>query len=371
MDPNQKPRSGFKGTIEYIRLLDLVQVSCLAQLTHTIQVDSEGVGGRIYLESGHVVHAESVGLAGEESFYEMLSWDGGHFETFAVSEGIARSINRTWEYLLIEAIRNQKIRVGSGGPNSGYSGFSRSFLGTINDIGLTDLVQLICMDDTDRVLDVSSESFAGKIYVRKGQVCHAETGDLKGEEAFYRLMSARSGCFVTSAESVEGDSTISMPWEYLLMETMRYLDEISGVVDEQKVKVRSESLLQKVRKKSMAGKVRLAMTADKETRDLLIRDSSRMVQIAVLSNPRITDGEVASIAYSRHVDEEVLRRIAGSREWIRFYPVRLALATNPKTPLSISMKLIAGLNRQDLKNIARSKSVPSVVANEARRRMPK
>ena len=102
-----------------------------------------------------------------------------------------------------------------------------------------------------------------------------------------------------------------------------------------------------------------------------MRDSNRMIQVAVMSNPRISDGEVVAIAYSRQVDDEVLRRIAADKEWIRLYPVRLALATNPKTPIAIARKLVPTLKRQDLKNISRSKSVPNLVANEARRFLPK
>ena len=96
-----------------------------------------------------------------------------------------------------------------------------------------------------------------------------------------------------------------------------------------------------------------------------------MIQVAVISNPRITDSEVAAIAYSRNVDEEVLRKIAADNEWVRLYPVRLALVTNPKTPIAISRKLVATLNLKDLKNISRSKSVPTVVAHEAVRHVPK
>jgi hypothetical protein len=113
------------------------------------------------------------------------------------------------------------------------------------------------------------------------------------------------------------------------------------------------------------------MTADKETRGILIRDTNRVIQVAVISNPKITDNEVAAIACSRQVDDEVLRKIAADKEWMRLYPVRLALATNPKTPISISRKLVPTLNYQDLKNISRSKSVPALVASEARRLVPK
>jgi len=121
----------------------------------------------------------------------------------------------------------------------------------------------------------------------------------------------------------------------------------------------------------MAEKIRLAMTADKETRTILMRDSNRMIQVAVISNPKITDSEVAAIAHSRQVDDEVLRRIAADKEWIRLYPIRLALASNPKTPVAIARKLVPTLNRQDLKNISSNKSISTVVANEARKLSPK
>ena len=185
------------------------------------------------------------------------------------------------------------------------------------------------------------------------------------------MLTAHSGSFATLPCPAEGDVTIDIPWEYLLIEAMRFLDEESGIVDEEQAESRAETLLQKVQKKKMSEKIRLAMTADKETSGILIRDSNRMIQVAVISNPKITDGEVAAIAYSRQVDDEVLRRIAADKEWIRIYPVRLALATNPKTPIAISRKLVPTLNRQDLKNISRSKSVPNFVANEARRLLPK
>ena len=162
----------------------------------------------------------------------------------------------------------------------------------------------------------------------------------------------------------------TVPWEHLLIEAMRFLDEESGVIDEEQAENRAETLLQKVLKKKMSEKIRLAMTGDKETRGILIRDSNRMIQVAVISNPKITDGEVAAIAYSRHVVGGPAR-IASDKEWTRLYPVRLALATNPKTPITFARKLIPTLKRQDLKSISLSKSVPNLVANEARRLLPK
>lgn len=368
----EQASGGFNGTIDYIRLIDLIQVTCLAKMSRTVKVDSSEATGKIYLDSGNVVHAESKEAEGEDGFYEMLGWDGGHFETLPLPDDVTPSISRAWEYLLIEAIRLHRedaAPVGEKAANEAQNP-PRAYFGTINDIGLTDLVQLICMDNTDRIIEVQSEELTGRVHIRAGQVCHAETGDLKGEQAFFRMFSVKSGTFVTLPDPGDGEVTINMPWEYLLLEAMRYLDEASGEDDEEEARKKADGLLQTVRRKKVAEKIRLAMTADKETRNILIRDSNRMVQLAVIANPKITDTEVAAIAYYRQVDEEVLRRIAGQREWIKLYPVRLALATNPKTPLSIATKLIPTLNRMDLRNISRSKSVPILIANEARKLVP-
>ena len=367
MDDVQAGSRGFRGTIQYIRLIDLIQVSCLAKLSHTIKVESPSATGYAYLDSGNVVHVESGDKIGEECFFELLQWERGHFETLPLPGDVRVSINRPWEYLLIQAINLSGEKVsGEEGPYEAQNQ-SRGFWGTINEIGLTDLVQLACLDSVDRIVEVNSETLTGTIHIRGGQVGHAQTGDLVGREAFFKMLTVHGGSYVTLPGSTEGDITINEPWEHLLIEAMRFLDEIAGAIDEEQAEQRAETLLQKVLKKKTAEKIKLALTADKETRGILIRDSNRMIQVAVICNPKITDGEVAAIAYSRHVDDEVLRRIAAEKEWLRIYAVRLALATNPKTPPAVSRKLIPTLNRQDLKSISLSKSVPNFVANEARR----
>ena len=360
----------FSGTIEYIRLIDLIQVSCLAKMSHIIKVESPAGSGRVCLDSGNVVHTESGGTIGEEAFWKLLQWEKGRFETLPLPEGVTVSINRPWEYLLIHAISLPSGKANDENPTAVHQHRSRGFWGIINDIGLAELVQLICLDTVNRILEVHSDTLTGTIHIRDGQVCHTQAGDFQGREAFFKILTAHSGTFVTLPGSTEEHVTINVPWEHLLIEAMRFIDE-SSMSDEDKAVEIVESLRQKVQKKKVSEKIRLAMTADKETRGILIRDTNRVIQIAVISNAKITDGEVASIACSRHVDEEVLRKIAADKEWMRLYPVRLALASNPKTPIAISRRLVPTLNRQDLKNLSRSKSVPNVVANEARRNLPK
>ncbi len=113
------------------------------------------------------------------------------------------------------------------------------------------------------------------------------------------------------------------------------------------------------------------MKGDKEARAVLIRDPSKIIQHAIISNPRISEGEVTMLAASRSIDEEVLRKIAGNREWMKLYQVRLALATNPKTPVPIATRLVPTLMQKDLKPLAKSKTVPSAVAQAALRETKK
>lgn len=130
-----------------------------------------------------------------------------------------------------------------------------------------------------------------------------------------------------------------------------------------------ESAAQRIKELTIPQKVRLAMTGGKEARTILILENNRAVQLAILDNPKLTQSEVVGIAQSRSVSDDVLRKIAANREWIKLYPVRLALVKNPKTPIGVSVKFVGTLHPTDLKVIARSKSVASVVAQAANRQL--
>ena len=104
MDHAQEAGHRFSGTIQYIRLIDLIQVSCLAKMSHVIKVYSPSATGAAYLDSGNVVHVESGNKTGEEGFFDVLQWERGRFETLPLPQDVTVSISRPWEYLLIQAI---------------------------------------------------------------------------------------------------------------------------------------------------------------------------------------------------------------------------------------------------------------------------
>ena len=49
------------------------------------------------------------------------------------------------------------------------------------------------------------------------------------------------------------------------------------------------------------------------------------------------------MAKNRSIDRELLEQICRKKEWVSNYQVRLALATNPKTPLGTAVRFVLDL----------------------------
>lgn len=116
-------------------------------------------------------------------------------------------------------------------------------------------------------------------------------------------------------------------------------------------------------------KIKMALTGDKEWRNLLIKDSNKLVNGAVVKNPRITEPEVLAIAKSVIQNDEILRVICMNKEWIKNYEIRKALVLNNKTPLPTALRFMGFLTEKDLAGMAKSKNISSVLSNQARRMM--
>jgi len=126
------------------------------------------------------------------------------------------------------------------------------------------------------------------------------------------------------------------------------------------------NLTQLVIKMSPSQKIKLALTGAKDARGLLIRESSKIIAMSVLSNPKITIGEVEFFAKSTNLSEDVIRKIGTNAEWTRKNSVISALVSNPKTPVGISLPFIIRLPDRDLGILEKSRSVPEAVRTSAR-----
>jgi hypothetical protein len=116
-------------------------------------------------------------------------------------------------------------------------------------------------------------------------------------------------------------------------------------------------------------KIRLATLGNAYCRQTLMRDSNRLVAMAAIRSPGITETEVVRAAGNRALSEDVIRYIANKKDYVKMYPVKMSLVQNPKCPLAMSMRLIAHLHAEDLKTIARSRNVPSALSTAAKKLM--
>lgn len=120
-------------------------------------------------------------------------------------------------------------------------------------------------------------------------------------------------------------------------------------------------------KLSVPDKVRLAFLGNQETRNQLILDPNKVIGLAVLRNPKVSETEIISYSQLRSIPEDILLEISKHRTWIKNYNVKLALVSNPKTPISLAIKLLDHLHDRDLQNLSRSKNVSFVLSRSATR----
>lgn len=125
------------------------------------------------------------------------------------------------------------------------------------------------------------------------------------------------------------------------------------------------STIQKLAAMSVGKRVQQAFKGNREERMVLIRDGARIVALAVLESPKVTDAEVESFAAMKNVAEDVLRGIARKRKFMKNYSVVRALVNNPRTPLDLGLQLLAHMTTTDLRLISVNKNIGDTVRKVA------
>lgn len=176
------------------------------------------------------------------------------------------------------------------------------------------------------------------------------------------------GPLVEAKRRIVGDDPLPPPGptaDELLQEMHRELrDEREG--GEELPEERKLTLTQRLIQMSVAEKIKLATLGNKEARTLLLRDTNKLVCLAAVQSPRITEAEIIALSLTRTTQEEIIRTISNNREWMKLYPVKVNLTKNPKTPVATALRLIPHLRERELKELQSSKGVPHVVQTTAR-----
>jgi hypothetical protein len=130
-----------------------------------------------------------------------------------------------------------------------------------------------------------------------------------------------------------------------------------------------QSALQRLAAMSVPQKMSRATKGTREERAILIRDPNKIVAVAVMSSPKLTEAEVEAIAKMSSVSDEILRIVAHNRNWMKSYAIVSALVKNPKMPLALSMNLINRLNDKDMRMLSTNRNVPEVLRTTARKKI--
>jgi len=114
-------------------------------------------------------------------------------------------------------------------------------------------------------------------------------------------------------------------------------------------------------------KIRAAQLGDAFIRGEAIRDPLKIVAMAAIKSPGVTDIEAAYYARNQALAEDVVRYIAGNRNWTKLYGVKVSLCRNPKAPIAETARMLPFLRQKDLASLSKSKGVPSAVTAQARK----
>jgi hypothetical protein len=125
------------------------------------------------------------------------------------------------------------------------------------------------------------------------------------------------------------------------------------------------TVLQKIAKMTVSERVQVAMRGSRDERFILIRDLVRVVAVAVLESPKVTESEMEAFASMRNVSEDVLRSITRNRRFMKHYAVVRSLVNNPRMPTDVGIGLLPHLLTLDLRHLMRNRNVSELIQKTA------
>lgn len=97
--------------------------------------------------------------------------------------------------------------------------------GSLEDMAVADLIQHNCLDNKTSRLVIENDGKQAILFFKGGAVIDATLGNLRGEEAIYRLLTWQDGAFTLETGHEAPKVTINSSWSGLLLEGARLIDE--------------------------------------------------------------------------------------------------------------------------------------------------
>lgn len=93
---------GFRG-VQSKSLIDIIQMECLSQSSTVLRVTRGSLVGKIWINGGELIDAETEGARGEAAFGKILGWKSGTFENLPPEPERERIIHKPVNALLLES----------------------------------------------------------------------------------------------------------------------------------------------------------------------------------------------------------------------------------------------------------------------------
>ena len=140
--------------------------------------------------------------------------------------GVVRFFQKPVDIQALEKIIRKAIQPAVASPPAADP---HSFVASLGGLTTIDIIQLKCLARATQVLKFTrADGVSGKIHFLRGEIIHAETGNLKGLEAFNSIVGWKGGRVEESPEPI-AEPTIHQGWEGLLMDAVRVMDESTAL----------------------------------------------------------------------------------------------------------------------------------------------
>ena len=211
-------RKGHKGDAFYVIYKGSVKVSLPSKGGKEIQLAVLGKSdcfGEMSLLTGNPSSATITSIED----VEVLTLSEEHFNDMLLEYPV---LNRYFHRILSERLRDANVQVKKGELQKGLSG-------KLSTISLEELIQTLYTANKTGILTIDNNGDKGKIFLKNGLVIHAMTKSLKGEQAFFRVMTWHEATFRFVPGEVNVDRTVTMNVHGLLLEAMKRIDDMRQI----------------------------------------------------------------------------------------------------------------------------------------------
>ena len=154
-----------------------------------------------------IVHSQKQGRAEAQRAFDLGAMDF-----------VAKPVQADVLVAKIKAMLEQRSQSGKGGGAKGVSG-------SLREMGLPDIVQVLFHGRKTGKLNVKSGGSSGEIHFLEGAIANAVLGNISGADAFYAMVRFQDGEFALDPSFVPPKRLVAESAEALLLEGMRRMDE--------------------------------------------------------------------------------------------------------------------------------------------------